>query len=146
MITYHVRLVLITIQIGCATIELISTVASFWDSDGASFLESRKQQPSDNPEKGGLRTILFTMPAARVTWISVLFLIGYVGVEVGTGGWIVTFMKDVRHAAPFDSSMTSTGFWLGIALGRMTLGFVTPLMGENIAIMVRYGFFRVLLQ
>lgn len=48
----------------------------------------------------------------------------------------MTFMKKVRHAAPFASSMTSTGFWLGITLGRVILGFVTPLIGEKIAISV----------
>jgi hypothetical protein len=48
----------------------------------------------------------------------------------------VTFMKEVRHAAPFPSSMTSTGFWLGITVGRVILGFVTPLIGEKIAISV----------
>lgn len=48
----------------------------------------------------------------------------------------MTFMKEIRHAAPFASSMTSTGFWLGITLGRVILGFVTPLIGEKIAISV----------
>jgi fucose permease len=76
------------------------------------------------------------MPAARVTWICSVFLLGYVGIEVALGGWIVTFMKEVRHAAPFSSSMTSTGFWLGIAVGRIILGFVTPMIGEKVAITV----------
>lgn len=48
----------------------------------------------------------------------------------------MTFMKEVRHAAPFPSSMTSTGFWLGITVGRVILGFVTPLIGEKLAISV----------
>jgi hypothetical protein len=117
-------------------IELVFTVTCFWDSDGASFRDSRKHQAGENPEKGGLRKILFTMPSARVTWICAVFLLGYVGIEVALGGWIVTFMKEVRHAAPFSSSMTSTGFWLGIAVGRIVLGFVTPLIGEKVAITV----------
>lgn len=76
------------------------------------------------------------MPSARITWVCSIFLLGYVGVEVALGGWIVTFMKEVRHAAPFPSSMTSTGFWLGITVGRVILGFVTPLIGEKLAISV----------
>jgi len=121
-------------------IELVFTVTCFWDSDGASFRNSRKQQPGEDPQKGGLRKALLTMPSARVTWICALFLLGYVGIEVALGGWIVTFMKEVRHAAPFSSSMTSTGFWLGIAVGRIILGFVTPLIGEKIAITVSSEF------
>jgi fucose permease len=132
------KLIPTAIQIGGAVIELVFTVTCFWDSDGASFRDSRKQQPDADPEKGGLRKILFTMPSARITWICAVFLLGYVGIEVALGGWIVTFMKEVRHAAPFSSSMTSTGFWLGIAVGRIILGFVTPLIGEKIAITVSF--------
>ncbi|CAG7957063.1 unnamed protein product [Penicillium salamii] len=124
------------IMIGGAVIELVFTVTCFWDSDGASFKESRTQEPGGNADTGGLRKILFTMPSARVTWICAVFLLGYVGIEVAVGGWIVTFMKEVRHASPFDSSMTSTGFWLGIAVGRIVLGFVTPMIGEKVAISV----------
>ncbi|CAI7610176.1 unnamed protein product [Penicillium bialowiezense] len=122
------------IMIGGAVIEFVFTVTCFWDSDGASFQESRKQESGASPDTGGLRKILFTMPSARVTWICAIFLLGYVGIEVAVGGWIVSFMKEVRHAAPFDASMTSTGFWLGIATGRIVLGFVTPMIGEKVAI------------
>lgn len=74
------------------------------------------------------------MPAARLTWLCALFLLGYVGVEVALGGWVVTFMMRVRHGAPFASGMTATGFWLGITAGRLVLGFVTPRVGEKRAI------------
>lgn len=33
--------------------------------------------------------------------------------------------------------MSATGFWLGITVGRVILGFVTPRIGEKLAIMVR---------
>ncbi|OQE07059.1 hypothetical protein PENVUL_c015G08625 [Penicillium vulpinum] len=124
------------IMAGGAAIEFAVCVSSFWDSTGESFQLAKKQHPGDTSEKAGLWSVLSTMPSARVTWTCSIFLLGYVGVEVALGGWIVTFMKEVRHAAPFASSMTSTGFWLGITLGRFMLGFVTPLMGEKLAISV----------
>ena len=77
------------------------------------------------------------LPAARVTWLCALFLLGYVGIEVALGGWIVEFMIRVRHGAAFASGMTATGFWLGITVGRVVLGFVTPRIGEKLAIAVR---------
>lgn len=52
------------------------------------------------------------------------------------GGWIVTFMIRVRHGARFASGMTATGFWLGITVSRVTLGFVTGRLGEKLAISV----------
>ncbi|KAJ5124902.1 uncharacterized protein N7515_008727 [Penicillium bovifimosum] len=123
------------IMIGGAAIEIIFCVACFWDSTGPSFQLEKKEHPGDSKE-AGLSKVLFTMPTARITWLCAFFLLGYVGVEVALGGWVVNFMKEVRHAAPFPSSMTSTGFWLGITTGRIILGFVTPLIGEKIAITV----------
>lgn len=86
--------------------------------------------------KGGLKDAIMKLPSARVTWLCSLFLLGYVGVEVALGGWIVTFMMRIRHGAAFSSGMVATGFWLGITMGRFILGFVTPRIGEKVAISV----------
>lgn len=43
-------------------------------------------------------------------------------------------MLRVRHGAPFPSGLTVTGFWLGLTVGRVILGFVTGRIGEKIAI------------
>lgn len=80
--------------------------------------------------------MLFTRKYGRVTWICSFFLLGYVGVEVALGGWIVTFMRRIRHGAAFASGMTATGFWLGLTCGRVSLGFVTPRIGEKLSIVV----------
>ncbi|EXJ55269.1 hypothetical protein A1O7_08195 [Cladophialophora yegresii CBS 114405] len=61
----------------------------------------------------------------RVTILASVFLLIYVGIEVSIGGWIVTFMLRVRNGKPFASGLTSMGFWLGITVGRLVLGFVT---------------------
>ncbi|KKY25005.1 putative mfs transporter [Phaeomoniella chlamydospora] len=62
---------------------------------------------------------------SRITWLAALYLLIYVGIEVSTGGWTVTFMLRIRHASSFPAGMTSTGFWLGVTIGRLILGFVT---------------------
>lgn len=48
----------------------------------------------------------------------------------------MTFMIRVRHGGAFASGMTATGFWIGITVGRVVLGFVTPRIGEKLAIIV----------
>ncbi|KAK4938248.1 hypothetical protein LTR66_015107 [Elasticomyces elasticus] len=83
-----------------------------------------------------MKEALFMRPAARITWLCAFFLLGYVGIEVALGGWIVTFMIRVRDGNPFASGMTATGFWLGITVGRLVLGFVTPRLGEKLAIAI----------
>lgn len=83
-----------------------------------------------------MKEALFSQTASRVTWLCSIFLLGYVGVEVALGGWIVTFMIRVRDGGAFASGMTATGFWIGITVGRVILGFITPRIGERLAISV----------
>lgn len=45
-------------------------------------------------------------------------------------------MTTVRQGQPFQSSLTATGFWLGLTFGRVVLGFITPLFGERICVSI----------
>lgn len=55
---------------------------------------------------------------------------------VGLGGWVVSFMLNVRNASPYASGISGTGFWAGMALGRAVLGFVTERFGERLCLIV----------
>lgn len=63
-------------------------------------------------------------------------LLGYVGVEVSLGGWLVEFMLKVRHGEAFKSGMVVTGYWAGLTVGRVILGFITGRIGEKLAITI----------
>ena len=122
------------LQIGGAVIELATCSYTFWTTTSTIF---REQHPRTSDENGSrLKEAVLKRPAARVTWLAALFLLGYVGCEVALGGWIVTFMIRVRHEAAFASGMTATGFWLGMTIGRLVLGFITPRIGEKLAIAI----------
>lgn len=127
---------LIGSKIALAVVELIASTACFWTATAAHYKATLVAHESGSEAKGTLREALFKRPSARVTWLSALFLLGYVGIEVALGGWIVVFMINVRGGEEFESGMTATGFWLGIAIGRVILGFVTPRIGEKLAISV----------
>lgn len=58
------------------------------------------------------------------------------GAEVSLGGWIIIFMTNVRSARPLVASATSTGFWAGMTVGRLFLGFVTGRIGEYRATLI----------
>ncbi len=45
-------------------------------------------------------------------------------------------MLRVRSASPYVSSLCASGFWVGMALGRVTLGFVTERYGERVCVTV----------
>ncbi|KAI0120818.1 MFS general substrate transporter [Hypoxylon sp. NC0597] len=122
------------LMIGMAALEVVVSVSCFWTATGREYRESLSKHPDSS--KGSLKEALFKRPGARVTWLCALFLLGYVGLEVSLGGWIVEFMIQVRKGEPFASGMTATGFWLGLTIGRFILGFVTPKIGEKLAIMI----------
>ncbi|KAL1970578.1 hypothetical protein VTN77DRAFT_4222 [Rasamsonia byssochlamydoides] len=123
------------IMIGGSAIELVASIASFWKANGHEF-RTTNARSTNRSKESHMKEALFSQEASRVTWLCAAFLLGYVGVEVALGGWIVTFMIRVREGAPFASGITATGFWIGITVGRVVLGFITPRIGEKLAISV----------
>ncbi|KAF2661369.1 MFS general substrate transporter [Lophiostoma macrostomum CBS 122681] len=127
------------VMISMAFLEGLFLISAFWGATGAVF---RANNPRTTDTKDNrLKEALVRMPYARVTWICAIFLLGYVGVEVALGGWIVKFMLEVRKGGNFASGMTATGFWMGMTVGRVVLGFVTPKLGEKLAIAVSLSLF-----
>ncbi|KAI1267682.1 MFS general substrate transporter [Xylariaceae sp. FL1019] len=121
-------------MLGLAVLELVSTVACFWSSTGAAYRASIASDEAGNDSKTAtLKEALMSRPSARVTWLCSLFLVGYAGIEVALGGWIVDFMIQVRHGSNFASGITATGFWLGITVGRFVLCSITPKIGNSLA-------------
>ncbi|PVI08567.1 MFS general substrate transporter [Periconia macrospinosa] len=122
------------VMIGMAVIELATSATAFWKATGAVFRANNACTTDTKDNR--MKEALIRLPYARVTWLCALFLLGYVGAEVALGGWIVKFMLEVREAEDFASGMTATGFWLGLTVGRIVLGFVTPKLGEKLAIAI----------
>ncbi|KAL8366783.1 hypothetical protein RB595_008767 [Gaeumannomyces hyphopodioides] len=121
------------VMIAMAAVELATSTAAFWRADGRAYRDSLARGDLDEP-RGALREALFKPGYARVTWLIAAFLLAYVGAEVSIGGWIVKFMIDMRQAGAFESGMSAMGFWLGLVVGRVVLGFVTPRLGEKRAV------------
>ena len=118
------------IMIGVVALEICGGAWAFWRETGLKYRDDNSS--ADSNEKGKTRLAL----KQKVTWICAAFLLAYVGTEVSLGGWIVTFMIRIRHGQPFASGMTATGFWLGFTVGRVTLGFITPKIGERLAVAI----------
>ena len=88
-------------MIGAAGIEVMFSASTFWARTGTVFRES---QSGFSTEDGSIKEAL----KIRVVWISAIFLLIYVGIEVSIGGWVVSFMLDVRHVAPFNAGISAT--------------------------------------
>ncbi|KAG8725658.1 hypothetical protein FRC12_024164, partial [Ceratobasidium sp. 428] len=61
-----------------------------------------------------------------VVWIFAAFLCLYNGSETTNGGWIVTFLLKERNANPATVGYVASGFWGGLALGRIIVGQASP--------------------
>ncbi|KAG9043970.1 hypothetical protein FS837_008946 [Tulasnella sp. UAMH 9824] len=62
-------------------------------------------------------------------WLFMVFLGLYTGAETTTGGWIVTYLLKQRNANPDTVGYVASGFWGGVASGRIILGHVSPYIG-----------------
>ncbi|KAH3684994.1 hypothetical protein WICPIJ_004026 [Wickerhamomyces pijperi] len=55
------------------------------------------------------------------TWLVCAFIFFYQGTEVSIGGWVVTFLLEYRHGSPTSTGYVASGFWGGVAVGRLVL-------------------------
>ncbi|KAL4071424.1 major facilitator superfamily domain-containing protein [Scleroderma yunnanense] len=59
----------------------------------------------------------------KVVHLLALFILVYVGVEVTTAGWTVTYIINIRGGGP-SSGYISSGFYAGLMIGRVALLWV----------------------
>lgn len=83
----------------------------------------KKYRKSVGKEENDKISLSGTMKSP-VVWVVSFVLFFYVGGEITFGGWLPTFMIDVRHGDPNTMGYVSTGYWCGLTLGRILLGFV----------------------
>ncbi|OAL19576.1 hypothetical protein AYO22_09738 [Fonsecaea multimorphosa] len=116
---------------GASALEFVGLSMMFWHKTGRVYRIEHLRD--DTGAQGGrMKEAL----KSKITWICSAFFFTYMGIEVGLGGWIVTFMLRVRSASPSASGYSGTGFWAGQALGRAALGFVTERFGERLCITI----------
>ncbi|KAF4457387.1 hypothetical protein FALBO_15215 [Fusarium albosuccineum] len=113
------------IVLGLAICAALATITAFWNDSGATRNTSRLSQPHG-----------FTLAVLKdkVTLTLSGFMLIYVGAEVTIGGWLVTFMINVRNGTPSASSLVASGFWIGVTVSRFVLGWVTSYVGEKIMV------------
>ncbi|KAH6867610.1 major facilitator superfamily domain-containing protein [Thelonectria olida] len=118
------------VMISISVVEWVGLTVTFWHKTGAAY----RAEHASGPESSGAGTR--DALKSKVTWLCALFFFAYMGVEVGLGGWVVTFMLRVRKATRLASGASASGFWAGMALGRAVLGFVTERFGERLCISI----------
>ena len=141
--------------VGAAALEF-ACAAFFWSEDAQQFRLNNPKSESNG--KSRTREAITN----KVTLMIALFLFVYMGVEgndlpqltfklarltivlVSIGGWIVDFMIHERDGSQSSSGYVATGFWAGVTVGRLALGFVNEWLGGFIASAFIYQPFTML--
>lgn len=68
-------------------------------------------------------------------WILSIFALLYVGTEVAIGGWSSSYIIETRGSIQ-NSNYIVSGFWAGLAFGRVLLIPVTAWIGEQLSVLI----------
>jgi len=108
---------------------ILSLVLKFRNQDEC-LAEIGQKPPETSGSQEGKYKQIFRL---RAMHLLALFIFIYVGIEVTVGGWIVTYVIDVRSGGP-SSGYISSGFFGGLTLGRVGLLWVNKTIGERYVI------------
>ncbi|KAI8377852.1 major facilitator superfamily domain-containing protein [Radiomyces spectabilis] len=67
----------------------------------------------------------------RVTLLAAAYILVYVGLEVTLGGWGYSYLTTGRHGDPYQMGHVLSGYWAGLAAGRIALGYLAGRFGEK---------------
>lgn len=107
--------------------EVVILPLAFRLEDAATYRRAKHDQMEGHVNAAHVKTIF----KHRATWLSSAYFLAYVGTESAISGWIVSFLRRDRHAPPKIASLSLSGFWAGMATGRLTLGVVTDNIGVS---------------
>jgi fucose permease len=122
------------VMASAAGLEFVTSVAAFWSARGSTSKDSDacadetlSPDSSDTLAANALPKNP-TLESLRIpsTWVISLFLFVYVGVEVTIGGWVFTFLVDLRNTPLSVAGVVTFTYWGGLTVGRVCLGFLTP--------------------
>jgi fucose permease len=122
-----------------AVIEFCTSTAAFWSKTGDEYRLTH--QTHSEPETGAVgdnseatraddkrRNPMIQALGNPSTWLISMFIFLYAGIEISLADWILTLLVDVRHQTPYVGSMITFGYWGGLTLGRIVLGFLIPFL------------------
>ncbi|KAG2109891.1 MFS general substrate transporter [Suillus discolor] len=120
-------------SLGIAITNTIALIIVFRLKPQAECLSEIGIVDSDNDasEHSHLRQIF----ANKNVHLLAAFTLLYVGAEVTLGGWIVTYIIDVRGGGP-SSGYVSSGFFGGLMVGRVALLWLNEKIGERLALFI----------
>ncbi|KAI0763030.1 MFS general substrate transporter [Trametes elegans] len=132
------------VSLGIALFNAVILVAVFRFKNQDTCLAEIGQAPTHDSDGDNDNNKYKQIFGLRVLHLMAFFILIYVGVEVTLGGWIVTYVIQLRGGGP-SSGYISSGFFGGLTLGRVGLLWVNQKVGERRAIFL-YGILAIALE
>ncbi|KAH9852210.1 MFS general substrate transporter [Lenzites betulinus] len=132
---------LVSLGVALSNVILLTAVFRFKDQD--TCLAEIGQTPTHEDESSA-NDKYGQMFKLRELHLLAVFILIYVGIEVTLGGWIVTYVIQLRGGGP-SSGYISSGFFGGLTLGRVGLLWVNKKVGERRAIFL-YSILAIALE
>jgi fucose permease len=111
------------LQTTLSIIDAVTLCTAFWNETASVY---SRAHPSDGPNNKAHTKEMLKYSA---TWWCAAYFLADVGVETAISGWIVSFMLRSRAATAYLAGLSSSGFWAGMAVGRLVLGPLTDRIG-----------------
>ncbi|KAJ6588923.1 major facilitator superfamily domain-containing protein [Mycena capillaripes] len=117
---------LISLGLAVSNVIILTLTFRFRSQDECLTLIGEAAGETSTSDRSNFRQIL----SLKSVHILAFFTLMYVGVEVTIGGWITTYIVDVRGGGP-SSGYISSGFFGGIMVGRLALLWLNKMVGEQ---------------
>lgn len=69
-----------------------------------------------------------------VTITCAIYILVYIGAEVSVGGWAYTYLVEGRHGDMITMGHVVSGYWAGLAAGRIVLGYLAEKYGVRLMV------------
>jgi fucose permease len=100
-------------------------------------LTIKGEVPSNGEETTAEAKSLYRSP---FLWLLSALLLFYVGVEIGTGGWLATYMRRTTELSPDTAALVVSGFYMALTVGRIAgVGLGLKLTSERLLLVSLTG-------
>ncbi|KAF8172836.1 major facilitator superfamily domain-containing protein [Mycena galopus ATCC 62051] len=117
---------LVSLGLAILNVTILTLTLRFRSLDECLALIGEAVGEHSTSDRSNFRQIL----SLKTVHILAFFILVYVGVEVTIGGWITTYIIDVRGGGP-SAGYISSGFFGGIMVGRLALLWLNKKIGEQ---------------
>lgn len=117
-----------------AVLNIAMITFGFWKVDFEEVHEESDEGQQQDNVKINHKELTKMAIFNKVTMVSAAYILVYVGVEVTLGGWGYTWLKEGRHGDSIAMANVVSGYWAGLASGRILLGYLSSRFGEKLMI------------